>query len=65
MTSKDFGIRPGEQTVDLPANPACLEVHSIGRIRTPWTERKSCPKNAGGSKEVCTVQLDERFVPPA
>lgn len=56
------GARPGEQAIELPAQPDA-GVYFIGRIRTPWTERKSCPKNARGSEEVCTVELDERFVP--
>lgn len=57
-----FGIRPGEQTVDLPDQPDA-GIYFIGRIRTPWRERKSCPKNARGSDAVCTVELDQRFVP--
>jgi tRNA-Thr(GGU) m(6)t(6)A37 methyltransferase TsaA len=60
--NKDFGIRPGEQAVDLPAKPDA-GVYFIGRIRTPWTDRKSCPKNARESEAVCTVEVDERFVP--
>jgi tRNA-Thr(GGU) m(6)t(6)A37 methyltransferase TsaA len=61
-TSPDFAIRPGEVTVDLPAQPDA-GVFFLGRIRTPWTERKSCPKNPAGSDAVCTIELDERYVP--
>lgn len=57
---KDFGIRPGEKAVDLLAQPDA-GVYFIGRIRTPWRERKDCPKNARGSDAVCTVELDPRF----
>ena len=57
-----FGIRPGEQAVDLPAAPDA-GVYFIGRLRTPWTERKDCPKNARASDAVCTVELDPRFAP--
>jgi len=60
MTTKDFGVRAGEQTVELPAQ-ADAGIYFIGRIHTPWKERKDCPKNARGSKAVCTVELDERF----
>jgi len=60
--TKDFGLRPGEQTVDLPAAPDA-GVYFIGRIRTPWTERKDCPKNGRESTEVCTVELDPRYAP--
>jgi tRNA-Thr(GGU) m(6)t(6)A37 methyltransferase TsaA len=62
MVSKDFGIRPGEQTVDLPQQTDA-GVYFIGRIRTPWTDRKDCPKNARESDAVCTVEVDERFRP--
>ena len=58
----DFGIRPGEQAVDLPTAPDA-GVYFIGRIRTPWTERKDCPKNGRESTAVCTVHLDPRFAP--
>ncbi len=61
-SSADFGLRPGEVTVELPAAPDA-GVYFLGRIRTPWTERKSCPKNPAGSDAVCTVELDERYVP--
>lgn len=60
MTGKDFGVWEGEKTVDLPAQTDA-ELYFIGRIRTPWKERKECPKNARESDAVCTVELDERF----
>ena len=58
----DFGVRPGELAVDLPATPDA-GVYFIGRIHTPWQERKDCPKNARASDAVCTVALDPRFAP--
>ena len=58
--SKDFGIREGEVTADLPAQ-FDAGLYFIGRIRTPWKERKDCPKNARESDAVCTVELDERW----
>jgi len=60
--TQDFGVRPGEQAVDLPAEPDA-GVYFIGRIHTPWKERKDCPKNARQSDAVCTVELDTRFAP--
>jgi tRNA-Thr(GGU) m(6)t(6)A37 methyltransferase TsaA len=59
---KEFGFREGEVAIDLPAKPDA-GVYFIGRIRTPWKERKDCPKNARESHAVCTIELDERFVP--
>ena len=60
--NKDFGIRPGEKAIELPASPDA-GVYFIGRIRTPWTNRKNCPKNARESDAACTVEIDARFAP--
>jgi tRNA-Thr(GGU) m(6)t(6)A37 methyltransferase TsaA len=68
MTLKSAGtdeshIRPGEVQVQLPAS-ADASLYFIGRIRTPWTARKDCPKNARASREsgvVCTVEVDPRW----
>jgi tRNA-Thr(GGU) m(6)t(6)A37 methyltransferase TsaA len=57
-----FGIRPGELAVTLPeAFDASL--YFIGRIRTPWTRREDCPKNARESEAVCSVEIDVRWAP--
>jgi tRNA-Thr(GGU) m(6)t(6)A37 methyltransferase TsaA len=61
MASKDFGIREGEQAVELPAKPDA-SLYFIGRIRTPWKERMDCPKNARESDAICTVELDQHWV---
>ena len=68
MTIKSAGndeshIRPGEVQVALPAE-ADASLYFIGRIRTPWTARKDCPKNARASREsgvVCTIEVDPRW----
>ena len=62
MTGKDFGVREGEVTVDLPEQYDA-SVYFIGRIHTPWKQRKDCPKNARESAEVCTIELDPRWAP--
>jgi len=62
MKDKDFGIRPGEVAVDLPATPDA-GVYFIGTIRTPWKERKDCPKNARESDAVCSIEVDPRWAP--
>ena len=59
-TQSDFGVRDGEVAVELPKQPDA-GVYFIGRIRTPWKERKNCPKNARESDAVCTVELDPRW----
>lgn len=53
-------IRPGEIAVDLPA-AFDAGLYFIGRIRTPWTRREDCPKNAGESDTVCTIEVDPRY----
>lgn len=60
MATKAFGIRDGEVTTDLPAQPDA-GVYFIGRIHTPWRERKDCPKNARESDTICTIELDPRW----
>ena len=54
------GVRDGEQVVELPA-AFDASVYFIGRIRTPWKERKDCPKNARESEAVCTIEVDPRW----
>ncbi len=62
MADDPFGIRPGEQAVELPAK-ADAEVYFVGRIRTPWTRREDCPKNARESETVCSIEVDPRWAP--
>jgi len=60
MTTKDFGVRDGEQAVELPGKPDA-GLYYIGRIHTPWTHREDCPKNARESDAICTVEIDPRW----
>jgi tRNA-Thr(GGU) m(6)t(6)A37 methyltransferase TsaA len=55
------GVHAGEATIPLPGE-FDAGVYFIGRIRTPWTERKQCPKNARESDAICTVEVEERWV---
>src|SRR5271166_5839774 len=62
MSDNACDIREGEIAVDLPEQfDACL--YFIGRIRTPWTDREACPKNARESDAVCTLEISPRWVP--
>ena len=54
-------IREGEIATTLPEK-FDAGVYFIGRIRTPWTRRDECPRNARGSDAVCTIELDPRYV---
>jgi tRNA-Thr(GGU) m(6)t(6)A37 methyltransferase TsaA len=60
MAQDAYGIREGEIAVDLPAS-FDAGLYFIGRIRTPWTHRDDCPKNARESDAVCTIELDVRY----
>ena len=62
MADDPFEIRPGEQAIDLPAK-ADADVYFVGRIRTPWTRREDCPKNARESETVCSIEVDPRWAP--
>jgi tRNA-Thr(GGU) m(6)t(6)A37 methyltransferase TsaA len=60
MPSDPSDIRPGEVAVELPA-AFNAGLYFIGRIRTPWTSREQCPKNARESDAVCTIDVDARY----
>jgi len=62
MAAKDFGVWEGEVTTELP-DKTDAGVYFIGRIRTSWSERKDCPKNARESEAVCTIELEEKWAP--
>ena len=49
-------VRSGELAVDLPAR-ADAEVYFIGRIRTPWTDRLTCPRQGRADGPTCRVEL--------
>jgi tRNA-Thr(GGU) m(6)t(6)A37 methyltransferase TsaA len=60
MSEATYGVREGEVTVELPSH-LDAGLYFIGRIRTPWTDRENCPKNARESEAVCTIEIDARW----
>ncbi len=62
MSEQAIGIREGEIAVELPVQYDA-SLYFIGRIRTPWTDRESCPKNARESDAVCSIEVDPRWAP--
>jgi tRNA-Thr(GGU) m(6)t(6)A37 methyltransferase TsaA len=56
-------IRPGEVAVPLP-DRTDAGLYFIGRIHTPWKDRRHCPKNAREAREtgaVCSIEVDARW----
>lgn len=49
-------IRPGEVAADPPAATDAGLVF-IGRIRTPWTDRLSCPRQGRRDGPLCRLEL--------
>ena len=60
MSTAEPDIRPSEIAIVLPEK-FDAGVYFIGRIRTPWTRRDDCPKNARGSDATCAIELDPRY----
>jgi tRNA-Thr(GGU) m(6)t(6)A37 methyltransferase TsaA len=60
MSTNSSDLRPGEVVVELPKE-FDAGIYFIGRIRTPWTTRDECPKNARESDAVCTIEVDPRY----
>jgi tRNA-Thr(GGU) m(6)t(6)A37 methyltransferase TsaA len=57
-----FGIWEGEVAAELP-DKFDASLYFIGRIHTPWKQRKDCPKNARESEDICTIEVDPRWAP--
>ena len=64
----DSGIREGE--IQLPFDPAVTAADArlmfIGRVRSPWTDRKTCPHHIAEARERgggATVEVDAPFRP--
>jgi tRNA-Thr(GGU) m(6)t(6)A37 methyltransferase TsaA len=54
MTDDD--IRPGEKAVAIPI-PDGPQLYIIGRIRTPWTDRKDCPRQGSPDGPECRIEV--------
>ena len=55
-------IRPHEQIVEADP-PEDAQLRFIGRIRTPWTDRKDCPRQGRQDGPECTLEIFEPWVP--
>ena len=60
MSDRSSDIRDGEIAAVLPSQ-FDASLYFIGRIRTPWGQRKDCPKNGRESDAICTLEVDPRW----
>ncbi|MDB5597519.1 MAG: S-adenosyl-L-methionine-binding protein, partial [Hyphomicrobiales bacterium] len=51
-------IRPGESHLDLP-DTTDAQIYFLGRIRTPWSERRECPRSGDLDGPLCTIEIFE------
>ncbi|MDN3713567.1 SAM-dependent methyltransferase [Paracoccus cavernae] len=59
MTDSD--LRPFERAVSAP-DSADADLWFIGRIRTPWTDRRACPRKGDAQDgPLCEIVLDPRW----
>jgi tRNA-Thr(GGU) m(6)t(6)A37 methyltransferase TsaA len=49
-------VRAGEKLTEV-AEPRDAMLHFIGRIRTPWTERKDCPRQGRTDGPECRIEV--------
>jgi len=56
-STHEDGLRTGERAVALP--PAQdAQLRFIGHIRTPWTDRRDCPRQGRADGPECRLVLD-------
>ena len=53
---RESEIREGEQAVEMPETDDAGLVF-IGRIRTPWTDRLSCPRQGRADGPTCRIEV--------
>lgn len=54
-------IRPGEVAVEPPP-PTDAGLVFIGRIHTPWTDRRECPRQGRPDGPTCRIEVFEPWV---
>ena len=61
VTARRDEVREGEVAVEPPA-AADAGLVFIGRIRTPWTDRRDCPRQGREDGPLCRIELFEPWV---
>lgn len=59
--SGKYDIRPHEVAVSFPEK-INAGIIFIGRIRTPWTDRKDCPRQGRPDGPVCRIEIFEPWI---
>ena len=54
-------LRDGEVAVQAPA-ARDADLRFIGRISTPWTHRRLCPRQGRQDGPICRIEVDEPWV---
>lgn len=62
MSRKSDEIRSGEIIADVDP-PDDARIRFIGRIHTPWTDRKDCPRQGSLDGPECRIELFDPWVP--
>ena len=60
--AEEYGIRDAELAVALPA-AGDAGLFFVGRIRTPWSDRDSCPRQGRLDGPICRLEVDEPWAP--
>lgn len=60
--AEEYDIRPNEIAVSFPEKMDA-EIIFIGRIHTPWTDRKDCPRQGRLAGPVCRIEIFEPWTP--
>ncbi|MFC5386954.1 tRNA (N6-threonylcarbamoyladenosine(37)-N6)-methyltransferase TrmO [Aquamicrobium segne] len=58
--AQDDGLRDGERAIKWCGASDARLVY-IGRIRTPWTSRKDCPRQGRHDGPLCRIEIDEAW----
>ena len=61
LSAAQSELRPGEVAVSLPT-PADASLYFIGRLRTPWNQRRDCPRQGDRDNgPLCRVEIDPHW----
>lgn len=54
-------IRPGETATSVPPSHDAA-VTFIGRLHTPWNDRRDCPRQGGKDGPICKIEVFDPWV---